>query len=249
MSVMPAFMQFLGLLKGTILADTYEPRYKEWRAGLSKSDRSYFDRTERKFFFLGKGAKNYEDQEDVVDEVYEGLIRENKLDIKYQSKSGRMIEGIVIPLTMVMFNSGLFLVCRFDGEEDQREYTFALDNFKEVKSLRKESFKYPLEYHPEKVFDGSFGLIRGDGVDPIDVVLEYKNESWVNEYLRQRRWTGHESYKEVGNGQTQFTMQVKDLKEVKSWLMGIGAAVRIVKPAALRDDVIEETKKILEINS
>jgi predicted DNA-binding transcriptional regulator YafY len=200
---------------------------------------------------LGKGAKNYADQEDVVDEVYEGLIRETKLAVKYQSKSGRKVEGVIIPLTMVMFNSGLFLVARFDGEDEPREYTFALDNFLEVRSLRKEPFQYPLDYHPEKMFDGSFGLIRGDGQSQKEVVLEFKNSSWVGEYLRQRRWTGRETYESLDGGDgglTRFSMRVGDLKEVRSWLMGIAGEVRIIKPESLRQEVMAECRKILDNN-
>jgi len=37
MSVMPAFLQLLSLVKGTILEDTFEPRYREFREGLSRT--------------------------------------------------------------------------------------------------------------------------------------------------------------------------------------------------------------------
>lgn len=249
MSVLPAFMQLLSLVKGTILEETFEPRYREFRDSLSRKDRNYFDRAERKFFFHGKGAKSYQDNSDIVDDIYDALIREYKLDIKYQAKTGRLIEGIVVPLTLVMFNNGLYLLCKFDNEgDDAKIYTYAIDNFVNIEPLRREKFKYPLGFNPEKIFEGSFGLIHGGDENLTQIVLKYSKNSWVDEYLRQRKWTGKEKYKESSDGCIEFSMKVRDLREVKTWLFGIATEVEILEPKSLREMVLSDVRTILDKN-
>jgi predicted DNA-binding transcriptional regulator YafY len=249
MSVLPAFMQLLSLVKGTILEETFEPRYREFRESLNRTERNYFDRTKRKFFHVGKGQKSYEEKGDVLDDIYDALIREHMLEVKYQAKTGRLIEGKIIPLTLVMFNNGLFLLLKFSDEsKDGKIYTWALDNFIEVTPRLKEKFKYPLDFFPEKLFEGSFGLIHGAEEELTDVVLEYSSDSWVDEYLKQRKWTGNEEYKEVKGAKTRFSMKVRDLREVKTWLFGIATEVEVIKPKKLKKYLIDDVKKILEKN-
>src|SRR5690606_28349108 len=49
MAVMPALLQLLGIIKGTVISQSYTHMYKDFRGGLDAKQRKYFDRTEKKF--------------------------------------------------------------------------------------------------------------------------------------------------------------------------------------------------------
>ena len=249
MAVMPAFMQMLQTLKGTILAEEFNPLYKSWYSDLKGSAKRHFDRTERKFFCFSKGAKRYDapERSEVLEEVYDALLKEQYLEVVYTSKNAKRTETMM-PLSLVMFNTGLYLLCRFKKQEEpEKVYSFALETFHSAKSLRGKHFTYPSDFDPQSHFDGDFGFIRSQN-DKHEVVLEYRVDSWVRQYLRDRRWTGSEHY-ESKDGVTEiFSMTVSDLREVVSWVLPLCDQVKIVSPTILRQQVEEKIRDIAIAN-
>jgi predicted DNA-binding transcriptional regulator YafY len=246
MAVMPAFLQLLHLLKGTILAEEFKPLYQSWYAGLSGKEKRFFDRTEKKFYYFGRGVKRYDDKADLIDEIYDALLKEQVLEISFDRK-GERVTSRVLPLTLCLFNSGLYLICNFEDQDDKKPpYKFRIESLVSAKSLRRQPFKYPASYDPARIFDGSFGFIQGPADKRTEVVLEYDRTSWVAAYLRERTWTGNERYEGIDGGRERFRMAVSDLREVSSWVLPMADQVRIAKPAGLRKEVLEMAQRIAE---
>ena len=233
MAVMPALLQLLGIIKGTVISQSYTHMYKDFRAELDAKQRKYFDRTEKKFFYYGKGIKLYEDRGEILDEVYDALLKEQKLKITRKRK-GELVTDVIRPLTMILFNNGLYLACLFDDQPDLRKlYKFKIETFEDAESLRGETFSYPHDYDPSDLFSGGFGFLRDES--PHSVALEFEKDGWVENYLRERQWTGEEKYEDHRPGFCQMTMNVGDLGELSSWLLGMGPAIRATAPQELVD--------------
>lgn len=249
MAVMPAVMQMLQTLKGTILHEEFSPLYKSWYADLKGNAKKHFDRTEKKFYCFSKGAKRYDtpDRSEALEEVYDALLKEQLLQIQYMSK-GEDKEAIVEPLSLVMFNTGLYLLCYFQHQgSGDRVYSFALENIRAAKSLRGKHFVYPASFHPEKHFDGDFGFIRSREKQHA-VVLEYAVSSWVRDYLRERRWTGNERYESVSDGKERFYMEVSDLREVVPWLLPLCDEALVVGCIELKEEMKKKLTRISKLN-
>ena len=247
-AVMPAFMQMLQSLKGTILADEFKPLYEIPGKTLSKSEKQYLNRTEKKFYCFNKGEKSYasEEMKEVIDEIYDALLSEKHLEIEQNSEEG-VKKRKLVPLTLVMFNSGLYLLCKFvleDGSWSERVYRFAVESLLSARSVRTETFKYPNDFDPQKEFDGQFGFISGKK-EKFEVVLEYPRESWVHEYLSMRRWTGQETYVDIKKNNIRFKMEVSDLREVVTWVLPFAHEVAIVAPEVLRQEIENRGKEII----
>lgn len=250
MAVMPAFMQMLQTLKGTILAEEFSPLYKSWYSELKGSAKRHFDRTERKFYCFSKGAKRYDapERSEVLEEVYDALLKEQFLEVAYNSKGAKRIETLM-PLSLVMFNTGLYLLCRFKKQDEpEKVYSFALETFITAKSIRGKHFNYPSDFDPQSHFDGDFGFIRTQN-DKHYIVIEYRVDCWVRQYLRDRRWTGSESYECVDGVTETFSMTVTDLREVVSWILPLCDQVKIVSPTALREQVAQKVRAIAAANN
>ena len=247
MAVMPAFLQMLQTLKGTILADEFQPLYSSWYADLNRAEKKHFDRTEKKFYCFNKGTKKYDSPErsEVVEEVYDALMKEQLVKVTFLRK-GKEVTERLMPLTLVMFNTGLYLLCKFEDQKDEKIYSFALETFKEATSLRGTTFRYPVNFSPKQHFDGDFGFFRDDSSE-FKVVLEYSRNSWVGPYLKGRRWTGNETY-ELHDDHERYSMTVTDLREVESWVLPLLSEAKVVSPDILRKSLKRKVVQIMEIN-
>lgn len=248
MAVMPAFMQMLQTLKGTILADEFKPLYSSWYADLSRKERQHFDRTEKKFFCLNKGTKKYDDpgKSEIVEEVYDALLKEQILSITFV-RSKESVTQRALPLSLVMFNSGLYLLCRFEKQDHQKIYSFAIDSLKSASSLKGTSFTYPVDFDPKEYFDGDFGLMRGSEKEKHKVELLYAVDSWVGPYLKSRQWTGNETYSRK-NGDEKFSMEVSDLREVESWILPLLTEAKLIGPSQLKENLKSKVEGIVKRN-
>ena len=253
MAVMPAFLQFLGTLKGTILADQYKPLYQDWYKNLKPKEKQRFDRSEKKFFCFSKGAKNYDHKSEVLDEVYDALLKEQKLRVSYRSRAGELVEDVLLPLSLVMFNTGLYLVYYYDSSEvdelgERKAYTMKIETIEDADSLRTDGFAYPIGFDPSKLFDGSFGFIRGESGDRTEVVIDFDQNSWVYSWLEERTWSGDETYTLLKSGKVRMRMTVSDLREVLPWIFSLGDQVSVYKPASLKHQVREMALRIADNN-
>lgn len=242
MAVMPALLQLLGIVKGTILSESYNHMYKDFRANLPAKQRRLFDRTEKKFFYFGKGTKDYAESEEILDEIYDALIKEQYLEIT-RIKAGCEEQQTVLPLTLILFNSGLYLACRFKDNKE-KIYRFRIESFIAAKSLRGQHFSYPTDYEPQTLFEGSFGFINTQ--QNHEVVCSFQSNSWVSTYLKERKWTGSETYENRGS-LTLMRMNVTDLREICSWLYSMGPDIKIESPIELKSMYLDNLRKINQI--
>ena len=247
MAVMPSFMQMLQTLKGTILAEEFQPLYKSWYSHLSRKEKRHFDRTEKKFYCFSKGTKRYDlpGRSEALEEVYDALLKEQALRVEVSIKN-EMVERVILPLSLVMFNTGLYLLAKFKDQETDKIYSFAIESFASALSIRGDHFEYPADFDPANQFEGDFGFFRSTS-EPIKVTLEYDSKSWVSGYLRERRWTGNEAFKCVGTLEI-FEMEVTDLREVTSWVLPLCDQCRIVGPKELKDAVKNKILAIADRN-
>lgn len=132
------------------------------------------------------------------------------------------------------FNTGLYLLCRFKKQDEpEKVYSFAFETFLTAKSLRGKHFNYPSDFDPQSHFDGNFGFIRTQN-DKHNIVIEYRVDCWVRQYLRDQRWTGNESY-ECSDGVTEtFSMTVTDLRDVVSWILSLCDQVNSISGGVAR---------------
>ena len=65
-------------------------------------------------------------------------------------------------------------------------------------------------------------------------------------YVRERRWHPTQAEADRPDGRTEVTLEVSDLREVRSWVLSWGAACRVLEPAELREQVVAELESALE---
>jgi predicted DNA-binding transcriptional regulator YafY len=98
----------------------------------------------------------------VFETVTEALFENRYLEVVYRNAAGRTLEAKVMPLGLAQQGPRLYLVCRFDGYDNERN--LALHRIQSV-SVSTLTFEYPKNFDLAKFdADGHFGYGNGERV-------------------------------------------------------------------------------------
>ena len=243
-----AFRRFVKSLGRTIIESEYDLHFKSWLQSLSRTDKAGLETMGKKFYFVQKGMSSYGDQPGILDDLYDALIRQKFVDLEFTSE-GRDFKFRIKPLSLLMFNTGLYLAYEAVERENSagvRFYKVKVDHVTSV-VVTKETFPYPEDYDPGDLFSGEFGFISGD-FDPVKVVLDIPAGSWAVNYLRGRSWTGGESYQELENPRRiRMEMMVSSFRELVPWILGFGDQMVVVEPSELVAEVREKAGSVVRL--
>ncbi len=158
----------------------------------------------------------------VFEQVSNALYGNQWLEVDYQSGSGKQTKSRVMPLGLVQQGQRLYLVCRFDGYEDER--CLALHRLRKAQALTL-GFERPAGFSLQKVDEeGLFGWGSGK---PIDLVFWASKGMGAN--LIETPLSGDQVVEELDDGY-RVCASVVDSRLLRQWLRGLGHDVRILKP-------------------
>ena len=157
----------------------------------------------------------------VFEEVSNALYGNNWLDIEYQSVKGKNTKAKVMPLGIAQQGVGLYLVCRFEGFDNER--ILAIHRIVAAKASPF-IFERPSGFSMEKYdLEGHFGF--GDGKK---IKLKFKIEKLSGEHLLEMRLSEDQTVKDLGDCY-EITATVIDTKKLDWWLLGFGERVRDIR--------------------
>ena len=115
---------------------------------------------------------------------------------------------------------------------------FRLDRMAEAK-LTAEAFELPRNFSPEAFFSGSWFIEQGE---PVRVRLHFAPETarWV----KKAHFHDSQQVEELPDGSILFEVTVKGTREITRWILGYGAEVEVLEPAAVWGAVAEAAKKM-----
>ena len=162
------------------------------------------------------------------------LLNNHWLEISYQARGKQDYATYTIqPLALVMRGPMLYLACRYQGHDDDR--FIALNRIRKATWLD-ETFSRPDGYSIDaKIEQGWFGF--GDG-GQIKVELLFNHGT--GEHLLETPLSDDQAVAETRDGRLRITAIVADTLQLKWWIMGFGQEVEVVKPAALRQAIVDE---------
>lgn len=220
---------------------TYEAGIREaaktlHRWGAKRPER--FREIERKFIFLSRGGEmSLPEKAGDLDEIVDALLGGERIKVRYQDFNDDVTQQEVEPLSLVIYDHQLYLLCRHPGLEVR---TFRLSRIVGVER-GSQSFEYPTkaEYDPERIFRDSFGIFVGDG-QPERVVLRLTGR-WAH-YAETHRWhSSHRSRREASD--VLVEVRVRVCPEVEQWILSFGDEAEVLEPATLRAKVAARLEK------
>lgn len=94
--------------------------------------------------------------------------------------------------------------------------------------------------HKEEADERHFGFMRQE---PFRVRV--KSSPNVATYVSERTWSEDQVVKQLKNGKVILEFTARSRPEVVSWVLGFGRHARLLKPADLREDLIELMQAML----
>jgi predicted DNA-binding transcriptional regulator YafY len=224
-------------LAGTGLKEDLDEVFVALEKTLKRKDFQAAKNLDRKFFDINEAPHLYEGRIEHVNEIITGLIREERLRVRYGTEGPPGKPFVVEPYTLFVYKKGLYLAAYSHQHKELRR--FSLDGFRDVDWLRGERFEYPTDYQPSSLAEGAFGLIGGEAVH-VRILFEKS----VARFLRRRQWHPTQRIRAVGT-RLELSMDVRGTTELASWVLGFGDRAEVLEPPALRDQITAEAERML----
>ncbi len=224
-------------LSGTPFKDDLESAFDKLGAALTPHMRTFLDQLPQVIATKPEPARRIDDPrlQSIVARALEGTLHRRQARLTYYSQSSDRTKGYLVhPYRLAYAQGGLYLLAYVPEYEEVR--TFAIERVREI-SLLEERFM-PLEELPETAFPDSFGVHSGP---PEHIDLEFAAE--VADYVRSRTWHPSQALTDTAGGAVRLTLQVCVDRALRSWILGFGAAVRVMSPDVLRNDVAAELQQ------
>lgn len=168
-------------------------------------------------------------------------VREGRqLELVYWSAShGKTCRRVVDPYHLTSVSGDWYLVAYCHLREEVRMFVPG-----RIQSLREtgERFERPADFRIEEYLDGSFRALRGDG-RARRVRLRFTAEAarWV----REKQWHPSQRLRPCKDGSLEVCFRLTHLEEVKRWVLSYGSSCEVLEPAELRQQVVEELRRML----
>lgn len=163
----------------------------------------------------------------VFDTVSQALYLNRWLTLDYRNAENHRSKVRVMPLGLAQQGPRLYLVCRYEGFENER--SLALHRILKA-DVSAAEFRRPADFQLNRYDDdGRFGFGEGHRIQ-----LVFRIERGVGRHLQETPLSPDQSTVEVGES-IEITATVVDSAQLKWWLRGFGKAVTILKPEGLLD--------------
>ena len=160
-------------------------------------------------------------QPGVLEEVSEALYANRWLQLDYRNAAGKRSHVKVMPLGLAQQGPRLYLVCRYDGFDNERSLALHRIRKAEASTLH---FERPAGFDLQKYDDdGRFGFGEGRRV-----VLSFAIEKEAGAHLLETPLSNDQQVREVDGGWLEVSATVVDSAMLEWWLRGFGGAVRDV---------------------
>ena len=165
-------------------------------------------------------------QPGVLEEVSEALYANRWLQLDYRNAAGKLNQVRVMPLGLAQQGPRLYLVCRYDGFDNERSLALHRIRKAEASTLH---FERPAGFDLQKYDDeGRFGFGEGQRVQ-LSLVIEKE----AGTHLLETPLSLDQQLRELDGGWLEVSATVVDSAMLEWWLRGFGGAVTKVKKIPL----------------
>src|SRR5262245_16079254 len=222
------------------------PLADELRAAFAKIERSLNDRMRE---FLGtlphvlsaKGGPGAGPAKGAVVDVTRRLLDATRarqvVTMRYFSASTNRAKNYEVhPYQLALASGGVYLVGWVPASDQFR--TFLIGRIERL-SITEETFRRSREL-PNNLFSQSMGVFWGEP-ETIEAVFDAKTAPFV----RDRIWHESQTLEELPDGRLKIILSVSNDWALRSWLLGFGAGVQVLRPGTLAQSIREELQNAL----
>jgi predicted DNA-binding transcriptional regulator YafY len=212
-------------------------------------------RLEERFAYVPPSPRTYANRGEDVDELFQAVAdlrilrfryRDGAVEARERGADGRERGARITahPYALVLQGGAIACVARDVDRGESR--AFFLDRMADLEASTAERFELPPDFEIGDWLQGDFGVGRA----PRTVKLLVEFELRVAEAVRARRVHPSQKLAVAADGRVRASLTVPEsaevLARVRSWLLGFGAAVRVIEPRELAEDIALELRRAVE---
>jgi predicted DNA-binding transcriptional regulator YafY len=211
---------------------------------------------EDRFAYVPPMARAYANRSDDIDEAFRAVAELCVLRFRYadartaDGKEGpreggqRGVRVTCHPYALVLHGGAIACVAR--DVERAATRVFVFDRMADLEASEQERFELPPDFSLGDWLHGDFGV--AGGARAVKLLVEF--EPAAADTVRARRVHPSQRVAVAPDGRVRASMSLPEsaevLERVKAWLLGFGAAVRVLEPRALAEDLARELRRAAE---
>jgi predicted DNA-binding transcriptional regulator YafY len=222
------------VLAGTPFHEELKGIFDQFEQALPPRMRAFLDRLPGVLKAKPGPAKRHDEarQHETIARLLDATLHHRRVAMRYHSFSSQRTKDYTVdPYRIVYAEGGLYLFAYVPEYGQVR--TFATERIKTLTVLE-ESFEGPKEMESE-AFPHSLGANTGT---PQRIELEFAAR--VAPYVKERRWHTSQKIAMQADGSLRMSLRVCDDWSLRSWILGFGPFVRVLSPAALAEEILDE---------
>lgn len=194
---------------------------------------------DRHIYFVQRSKPNYEfsNENQKYVQLQEALFTRRKVKIQYEKRFGERSKRIIDPYGFVHYNEFFYCLAMCNDKKEKR--MFKLSRMKDIRILY-DTYKIPDNFDIREEFP-KFGLMK----EPLEVELLIYPPFAVS--VPESIWGENQKIEHNDDGSILFRATMSGKESIKKWILGMGAAVEVIKPDSFRDDMIKEGRKLLKL--
>ena len=219
-----------------------EPHFKQAAKVLKNTEKSGQGKWLTKIRILHRGQKliPVNISPEILDTVYEALLTDKRINIKYQANEDSEIKEFEVnPLGLVFRDATVYMVSSLWEYDDLKQ--LVLHRIKKATISEKEK-RSPEGFSLDEYIDsGEFGF----KVNEKPIKLKVLFDEVAANHLKETRLSEDQVIKQQKDGCVLLEATVLNTLELRWWLMGFGDQVEVVKPKRLRDEFLAMAKSLV----
>ncbi|OZI12966.1 transcriptional regulator [Bacillaceae bacterium SAS-127] len=194
---------------------------------------------DRYIYFVQRSKPNYEfsNENKKYLQLQEALLTNCKVKIQYTKRSGEKSERIIDPYGFVHYNEFFYCIAMCNDRNDIR--IFKLSRIKNIQILY-DTYIIPESFDIRKEFP-KFGIMN----EPLEVELLIYPPFSVS--VPESIWGENQTIEYHSDKSIHFRATMSGKESIKKWILGMGASAKVVAPKFLQEEIIEESRKLLEL--
>jgi predicted DNA-binding transcriptional regulator YafY len=173
------------------------------------------------------------------------LVEGRKVCMVYETRSrgGEVSERVVHPYHIMPYVRSWQLIAHCERRDEV--IMFKVDRIREA-TLLDERYRIPDDFNLDDYLGATWGLMRGEAGEPEDVVLRFEPEA--GRWVAEEYWHPSQQVEEQPDGSVLFKLHIAITPEFVNWLLYYGSRVEVLEPPSLRERVVEEHRRAVEVN-
>lgn len=229
----------LSVLSGPPLNEDIERALAKLERALPASSRKFLDRLPQILKAKAIGPRKQDDRKsrEILGRILDASFAHRRVEMSYHSASSQRTKTYLVePLRVSYADGGIYLAAYVPEYGEVRQ--FALERIRTLAVTQEQFEPRPL---PSEPFANSIGVFSGT-----PEVIDIEFDAAVAEYVASRHWHRSQEVKTRADGSIVMRLCVSNDRPLRTWILGFGAAARVVSPAALAEDIAADHRAASE---